>query len=68
MTLDVLSALPLIIFKLPPYCPKRITRGNVWVFVRTPFVMFPMRDDLSPRRGYPNVDFVELSLMTMLVR
>jgi hypothetical protein len=68
VALDILSALPLIVLKLPPHRAKGITYSNIGVFMGMPLAMLPTRDNLAPRRTYLDVDLIGGSVMTMLVR
>jgi hypothetical protein len=68
VALDVPSALPLIVFKLPLHRTKGITYGDIRVFMGMSFTMFTLRDHLGSRGSNLNVDFIDTSLTAVFVR
>ena len=68
VTLDVPSALPLIILKLPLHRTKGIAYGDVRVFMGYVIHDFMLRDELGSRGSYLDTDFIDTSLMAMFVR
>jgi hypothetical protein len=66
--LDVVAVLPLIVFKLAPHRPKRITHGDKRILMGMAFKMLTLRDELGSRRRYLDVDFIETPLVAMFLR
>jgi len=67
VALDVPSALPLIVLKLPLHRTKSITYGDIRVFMSMLFTMFTLRGELGSRGAYLDTDFIDTPLVAVFV-
>ncbi len=66
--LHVLPALFLVILELPPHRLKRVTHGDVRIFMRMPFGVLMLRDEMGTRGRDLDANLVDTPLMAVFVR